>query len=141
MGAALSLAIAVPLLTPGPATVAVVAVAVLYAALLAGTRRAERRMRRQAAQTEHGALHDPVTGLPNRVLFHDRAQHAIAHAGRLGTSVAVVVLDLDRFKEVNDTLGHHNGDLLLRVVGERLSAAVRAGDSVARLGGDEFAVL
>jgi diguanylate cyclase (GGDEF)-like protein len=118
-----------------------VALTAMYAALLRWTGRAARRAHLQATRSEHAALHDPVTELPNRVLFHDRVHHAIARAERAGTRVAVLLLDLDRFKEVNDTLGHHNGDLLLHVVGDRLATTVRAGDSVARLGGDEFAVL
>ena len=98
-------------------------------------------LRRQAVENEHLALHDPLTGLPNRTLFQDRAAQALLAARRNGGSVALMLLDLDRFKEINDTLGHHNGDLLLQQVGERLKAEVRANDSVARLGGDEFGVL
>jgi diguanylate cyclase (GGDEF)-like protein len=94
-----------------------------------------------AAPGEHAALHDPVTDLPNRVLFHDRARQAIALAARQGTDLAVMLLDLERFKEINDTLGRENGDLLLQLVGARMGMAVRSADSVARLGGDEFAVL
>ncbi len=91
--------------------------------------------------SEHAALHDHVTELPNRVLFHDRVHQATNRAAREGRAVAVLMIDLDRFKEINDTLGHHNGDLLLCTIGERLTATLRASDSVARLGGDEFAVL
>ncbi len=86
------------------------------------------------------AHHDPLTRLPNRVLFHDRIQQALARLDR-GHGFAVLCLDLDRFKMVNDTLGHPVGDGLLRQVAERLQACVREGDSVARLGGDEFAVI
>jgi diguanylate cyclase (GGDEF)-like protein len=97
----------------------------------------QRRLRRQAAASEHQALHDPLTGLPNRGLFIARAGEAIdARAG-----ASVLMLDLDRFKEVNDTLGHHYGDELLRQVAERAGVLVGAGDTVARLAGDEFAVL
>ena len=96
----------------------------------------------QIEESERLALHDPVTELPNRILFHDRAQEAIAATSATGTGVAVLLLDLNRFKEVNDTLGHHNGDLLLAQVGMRLEQALPDSDAVvARLGGDEFAVL
>lgn len=90
---------------------------------------------------EHLALHDPLTGLPNRALLLDRMQHAIDRARRDGGSLALLFIDLDRFKLVNDSYGHISGDRLLTGVAERLSAAVRATDTVARLGGDEFAVL
>src|SRR4029079_19074398 len=84
---------------------------------------------------------DALTGLPNRVLLLDRLQQAIAAARRDGTSLSLLLMDLDRFKEVNDTLGHHAGDLLLQQVGTRLHSAVRQVDTIARLGGDEFAVI
>jgi diguanylate cyclase (GGDEF)-like protein/PAS domain S-box-containing protein len=97
--------------------------------------------RRQQEMLEHQALHDALTRLPNRLLFDNRLEHAIAAAERGGEPLAVLLIDLDRFKEVNDTLGHHAGDQLLRDVAARLCEAVRKGDTVARLGGDEFAVL
>jgi diguanylate cyclase (GGDEF)-like protein len=87
------------------------------------------------------ALHDPLTGLANRQLLADRVSLAIAHARRNTSALAVVYLDLDGFKEVNDTLGHDAGDHLLEMVGQRLVAAVREVDTVARVGGDEFAVV
>jgi len=87
------------------------------------------------------ALHDPLTGLANRQLLADRVSLAIAHARRNTCALAVVYLDLDGFKEVNDTLGHDAGDRLLEMVGQRLVAAVRKVDTVARVGGDEFAVV
>jgi diguanylate cyclase (GGDEF)-like protein/PAS domain S-box-containing protein len=87
------------------------------------------------------AFHDPLTGLANRALFGDRLDHAFAGSARTGLYPAVLYLDLDDFKEVNDSLGHSGGDRLLQVVGERLRAAVRPTDCVARLGGDEFAIL
>jgi diguanylate cyclase len=89
----------------------------------------------------HQALQDPLTGLPNRMLLRDRTAQAIRQADRELVPVALLLLDLDRFKEVNDTLGHHDGDQLLVQVGLRLQAALRQVDTVARLGGDEFAVL
>jgi diguanylate cyclase (GGDEF)-like protein len=141
MLAALALAGLAALTAPAAWLAAVAALTCLYAALLAGVTRGARRLRLHAAATEYAALHDPVTELPNRVLFHDRVHQAIALADRTGAGVAVMMIDLDRFKEINDTLGHHNGDLLLHTIGARLRGAVRASDSVARLGGDEFAVL
>jgi diguanylate cyclase (GGDEF)-like protein/PAS domain S-box-containing protein len=89
----------------------------------------------------HQALHDDLTGLPNRILLHDRLDQTIAAARRDDTPLALLLMDLDHFKEINDTLGHHSGDELLRQVGFRLAAAVRSDDTVARLGGDEFAIL
>ena len=90
---------------------------------------------------EHQALHDVVTDLPNRTLLRDRLRQAILGARRRNTHVALLFIDLDRFKELNDTFGHQAGDVVLREVGERFVDAVRASDTVARLGGDEFAVL
>lgn len=96
---------------------------------------------RTARVLEHQALHDRLTGLPNRALLDDRLRHAIEAAHRDQRTVALILLDLNQFKEVNDTLGHDQGDRLLVMVGERLRRALRAVDTVARLGGDEFAVL
>jgi diguanylate cyclase (GGDEF)-like protein len=89
----------------------------------------------------HLAEHDALTGLPNRTLFQRRAATAIEAARRDGGTAAVVLADVDRFKEVNDALGHHNGDALLRELAARLAIGVRSGDTVARLGGDEFGLV
>jgi diguanylate cyclase (GGDEF)-like protein len=98
------------------------------------------RLRQEAATNEHLALHDRLTGLPNRVWFLQRLSEAIEQARSRQSCVAVILMDLDRFKEVNDTLGHHNGDELLKEIGRRLRGLLDD-DVVARLGGDEFAVL
>ena len=90
---------------------------------------------------QYAATHDALTGLPNRYLFRDRLDQAFFTAERAGDSVAVLLIDLDHFKEINDTLGHPTGDALLIEVGKRLSLVARANDTVARLGGDEFAVI
>jgi len=92
-------------------------------------------------ELENRALHDYLTGLPNRALFTDRLEHALHRASRAGRRIAMIYIDLDRFKPVNDRAGHAAGDELLREVGSRLRTVVRQGDTVARLGGDEFAVL
>jgi diguanylate cyclase (GGDEF)-like protein/PAS domain S-box-containing protein len=97
--------------------------------------------KRATAALAYQALHDGLTGLPNRGLLHTGLLEAVATALSGGPPVALLLLDLDRFKEVNDTLGHQVGDLLLQQIAQRLQGAVRADDLVARLGGDEFAVL
>lgn len=95
----------------------------------------------QLAELRRQALHDALTDLPNRILLFDRLEQEVLAAGEAGRSLGLLFLDLDSFKEVNDTFGHHFGDQLLRQVGPRLRAALRPTDTVARLGGDEFAVL
>ncbi|WP_232627629.1 EAL domain-containing protein [Methylobacterium sp. Leaf118] len=92
-------------------------------------------------QITHMALHDALTGLPNRLVFRDRLNQELANARRYGGSFAVLACDLDRFKAVNDTLGHPAGDQLLRIVADRLISVARNVDTVARLGGDEFAII
>lgn len=99
-----------------------------------GRRNAERAL-------AHQALHDPLTGLPNRSLLLDRLELALARSVRTGENVTVMLIDLDGFKDVNDTLGHGVGDELLRVIARRLQQTLRDADSVARLGGDEFVVV
>lgn len=89
----------------------------------------------------HQALHDELTGLPRRKLLYDRLQQSIIQAQREHHSAALLIMDLDHFKEINDTLGHQSGDELLKQVGQRLQGALRKSDTVARLGGDEFAIL
>jgi diguanylate cyclase (GGDEF)-like protein len=96
---------------------------------------------KRTRQLRHLALHDPLTDLPNRVLILDRAEQMLIRARRHPLVVGALFIDLDKFKEVNDTFGHATGDRLLRAVGQRLSGALRASDSVGRLGGDEFVVL
>jgi diguanylate cyclase (GGDEF)-like protein/PAS domain S-box-containing protein len=93
------------------------------------------------ARLQHAALHDPLTGLANRTLFRDRLHLEIARCRRTGAHFSMFWLDLDRFKEVNDRLGHEAGDTVLKAVAKRLKAVVRDDDTVARIGGDEFVVL
>jgi len=99
------------------------------------------RLHEQMEKMEHQALHDGLTDLPNRTLFRDRVEQLLLQGQRDSSGFAVMLLDLDRFKEVNDTLGHQSGDVLLQEVAVRLRRALRGSDTVARLGGDEFGVL
>ena len=117
------------------------ALAVLYGVLFRIVAGASKALRHQAEVNEHQALHDSLTDLPNRTLFHDRVRQALTSARRDHVPAAVMIMDLDRFKEVNDTLGHASGDELLKQVGLRLEESLRESDTVARLGGDEFGVL
>jgi diguanylate cyclase (GGDEF)-like protein len=126
----------------------IVGLALLWVALFRMVRAASRRLdrdgeelRRHAEENEYLAQHDRLTDLPNRMLFRDRCDQAIRAADREGTSLGVLVLDLNRFKEINDALGHEHGDTLLTQVGPRLSTVLRGVDTIARLGGDEFGIL
>ncbi len=103
--------------------------------------RSVRAMNEALENAVHQAMHDELTGLPNRACFYDRAEQALRSAVRTGTSTAVLLLDLDRFKEINDTLGHRYGDRVLRAIEPRLAPLLRGSDTLARLGGDEFCVL
>jgi diguanylate cyclase (GGDEF)-like protein len=111
--------------------------------LAGGARRlaAATERERAASQLAHARLHDALTGLPGRALFQDRAEHAIEAARRSGSGTAMLFLDVDHFKRINDSLGHEGGDAVLREVAARLRSSVRAGDTVSRFGGDEFVVL
>jgi diguanylate cyclase (GGDEF)-like protein len=113
----------------------------LYVVLIPILRRVTKRLERQLEEIEHQAVHDGLTGLPNRLLFNDRVEQALREARRDHNGFAVLLIDLDRFKEINDTLGHQSGDRVLQEVSARLSGVVRESDTIARLGGDEFALL
>ena len=104
----------------------------------AGVRRERRRAEQRLA---HFAYHDALTDLPNRLLLHDRLAQGLRVASRTGSSLALLILDLNGFKEINDTLGHYAGDRILQCVGSRVRGMLREADTVARLGGDEFAIV
>ena len=113
----------------------------LFVALVPILRRVSVRIRRQMDELEHRALHDTLTGLPNRTLFADRIDEAIANARETNETFVVMLLDADRFKDVNDTLGHETGDRLLESLAVRLRHEIAPTETVARLGGDEFGIL
>ena len=123
------------------AAVLEILVLALFASFFPVLRRATRQMGFHIDEIEHLALHDSLTGLPNRVLFRDRIDQVLADARRCDGRAAVMLLDLDRFKEINDVLGHANGDELLRGFSARLRRSLRESDTVARLGGDEFGIV
>ena len=110
-------------------------------ALFDAFREMSNRVQLRQEALEFQALHDSLTTLPNRILLQDRMAHQIDYSRRYERNVSLLIIDLDRFKEINDTLGHHVGDQLLIKIGQRLQAQLRANDTVARLGGDEFAVI
>ncbi len=125
-------------------TVALVILAglvMLWLLLFRTVRKASRRLRQSATENARLALLDPLTGLPNRRLLSERLERAAQETRETDTHLALLLLDIDRFKEINDSLGHDRGDQLLVQVAGRLTAMLREGDTVARLGGDEFAVL
>lgn len=100
-----------------------------------------KQVRSRQSHLDHLAHHDNLTGLPNRLLFRDRLEHAVSLANRSNSQLAVMFLDLDRFKQINDSLGHATGDQLLQIAARRLLDLMRDSDTVARFGGDEFAIL
>ena len=118
--------------------IALFVIGLVISMLLARIWRSRMELEASRAQAQHLAFHDSLTGLPNRALVDDRLEHALA---KRGCRAAVLLLDLDRFKHVNDTLGHQAGDALIRQFGLRLARLVRDGDTIGRLGGDEFAIL
>ncbi|GAC1309531.1 MAG: hypothetical protein NVSMB10_16650 [Steroidobacteraceae bacterium] len=95
----------------------------------------------QSEEDKHASLHDSLTGLPNRALFNDRLQHGLAQAGRHGWTLAIMFLDLNNFKSVNDLHGHEAGDLVLQIISSRLRKITRRDDTICRHGGDEFLYL
>jgi diguanylate cyclase (GGDEF)-like protein len=113
----------------------------LYLSFFPILKRVTRTMRAQMEEIEHKAYHDDLTGLPNRTLFHREVGAAVAEGIARGKRLAVIMIDLDGFKDVNDTLGHDSGDRLLQAVATDLTAHMRHGDTVARLGGDEFGIV
>lgn len=117
------------------------AMALLTWFMINGRARALRLAAGMTEELRHMAQHDPLTGLPNRTLFSDRVQHELAHAKRQAGHFALVFLDLDHFKPINDNYGHAIGDILLQQVAKRLQRALRASDTVGRIGGDEFVLL
>jgi len=129
------------LLAIAPIFVAIAQRSLVLVPLLLVTSYAVYNSARLALSRQHEALHDALTGLPNRRLFDDQVCNALSDARRRNRRAAVIVMDLDGFKGINDRLGHHIGDRVLQVLGKRLSDGVRGSDVVARLGGDEFAIL
>jgi diguanylate cyclase (GGDEF)-like protein len=118
-----------------------VGLALVYLSLFAIIVSVSRGLLRETKVNAYLAEHDTLTQLPNRVLFHRRAERVLAHSMRRDQSVAIAIVDLDHFKEINDTLGHHSGDELLTRIADALSHGMRSGDTVARLGGDEFGLI
>jgi diguanylate cyclase (GGDEF)-like protein len=124
-----------------PVALGVIMVALAVALLLRRLAKTSQKLEETEAEASYLAFHDPLTGIPNRALFEDRLDQALANMRRTGCKIALHFIDLDRFKHVNDTLGHPAGDELIRQAAKRLTALVDEVDTVARLGGDEFAVV
>jgi len=125
-------------------TVALAATLLVLAWVVVLRKRVEQQtilLRESEEQFRHLALHDALTGLATRLLLRDRLDTAVDAAKRRQTGLALLMVDLDKFKDINDTFGHHAGDEVLRVTADRLLAAVRKADTVARFGGDEFVIL
>jgi len=118
-----------------------IGLAVLYVLLFGISFSVGRKLRRQVKVNAYMAEHDALTSLPNRILFHRRVQEALRRGSETGQATTIAIIDLDRFKEVNDTLGHYNGDRLLAALSERMAAHLRGLDALARLGGDEFGIV
>jgi len=118
-----------------------VALLLMCVGLIPALRRVTKRMQNQMAEIERRAYFDELTGLPNRTLFHHSIEASLDEAEDRNGRLAVLMMDLDRFKEINDTLGHHLGDALLQELAIRVARVLREGDTLARLGGDEFALL
>jgi len=114
---------------------------VLYLVLFGISAFVGRRLRRQVRLNAYLAEHDALTNLPNRVLFHHRVEEALRRGRETAQATTIAIVDLDRFKEVNDTLGHHNGDRMLAALSDRMAAHLRGLDALARLGGDEFGIV
>jgi diguanylate cyclase (GGDEF)-like protein len=108
---------------------------------LVGITREINEMRQAEVALQHLATHDPLTDLPNRFLMVDRLTQLLSRARRYGSAFAVLFMDIDRFKDINDSYGHEFGDRVLRAVAQRLTTAVRQNDTVARIGGDEFVII
>jgi diguanylate cyclase (GGDEF)-like protein len=118
-----------------------IGLAVLYVLLFGISFAVGRKLRRQVKVNAYMAEHDALTNLPNRVLFHRRVQEALRRGRETAQSTTIAIIDLDRFREVNDTLGHYNGDRLLTALSDRMAAHLRGLDALARLGGDEFGIV
>jgi diguanylate cyclase (GGDEF)-like protein len=118
-----------------------VGLGLLYVLLVGISFAVGRRLRSQVRINEYMSEHDALTDLPNRILFHQMIEDELERAGPFGRSTVIAIIDLDRFKEINDTLGHHNGDRLLSELSTRLAIHLSVPDAVARLGGDEFGIL
>lgn len=114
---------------------------IAYSKDITKRKKAEEKLRQQKKLLRHQAYHDPLTGLPNRILFNDRLQEGIEKAKCNKTELALFFIDIDRFKQINDSLGHEVGDIVLKEIAERLQANIRKNDILGRLGGDEFTIL